>query len=390
MNTIFDYTLRSLKRFGMKNISISIIFMILVWLLSSGMMITHSLNHELKILSKGLPDIVVQNYQGGKVKALDEESVEKLWDIPGIANVSGRIWGQYYLKNANIYASIVGVTAFEEQYKKSLTKIVENFPENDDTTIPLMMISNSLKELLFKYDMQDFVSFKQSDGTYLKLKLGGTFKADTQMESNDLMLVPTEIARKLLVVEEGTFSDAVISVANPEEVQTIAAKIAFDYPNLRVITKDDIIKGHQILYDYKSGWFLALLITTFITFSIILYDKASGLRSEEKQEIGILKALGWEIDHIIKHKLTEALILSLGAFFVGVSFAIFYVFILDAPILKYIFTGFSNLKQPFDLVFVLDIKMMALLFFTTVPLYLAASIIPSWKAAVEDAGEVIR
>ncbi len=389
MNTIFDYTLRSLKRFGMKNISIALIFMILVWLLSSGMMISHSLNHELKTLSKGLPDIVIQNYKGGKVKPFDEEIVEQLWDIKGISNVMGRIWGQYYLEDANIYASIVGVTAFEEQYKKSLTKIVEDFPESDDA-IPSMMISKNLKELLFKYDMQEYVSFKQNDGTYLKMKLGGTFKADTQMESNDIILIPTEIARNLLDIEEGSFTDAVISVANPEEVETIAAKIAFEYPSLRVITKADIIKGHQILYDYKSGWFLALLITTFITFAIILYDKASGLRSEEKQEIGVLKALGWEIDHIIRHKLTEALILSLSAFFVGVSLAIFYVFILDAPILKYIFTGFSNLKQPFDLVFVLDIKMIALLFFTTVPLYLAASIIPSWKAAVEDAGEVIR
>lgn len=389
MNTIFDYTLRSLKRFGMKNISIALIFMILVWLLSSGMMISNSLNHELKTLSKGLPDIIVQNYKGGKVKPFDEEIVEKLWDIKGISNVMGRIWGQYYLKDANIYASIVGVTAFEEQYKKSLTKIAEDFPESDDA-IPSMMISKNLKKLLFKYDMQEYVSFKQNDGTYLKMKLGGTFKADTQMESNDIILIPTQIARNLLDIEEGSFTDAVISVANPEEVEMIAAKIAFEYPSLRVITKADIIKGHQILYDYKSGWFLALLITTFITFAIILYDKASGLRSEEKQEIGVLKALGWEIDHIIRHKLTEALILSLSSFFVGVSLAIFYVFILDAPILKYVFTGFSNLKQPFDLVFVLDVKMIALLFFTTVPLYLAASIIPSWKAAVEDAGEVIR
>ncbi|TLP40846.1 ABC transporter permease [Arcobacter arenosus] len=389
MNTIFDYTLRSLKRFGMKNISIALIFMILVWLLSSGMMISNSLNHELKTLSKGLPDIIVQNYKGGKVKPFDEEIVEQLWDIKGISNVMGRIWGQYYLKDANIYASIVGVTAFEEQYKKSLTKIAEDFPESDDA-IPSMMISKNLKELLFKYDMQEYVSFKQNDGTYLKMKLGGTFKADTQMESNDIILIPTQIARNLLDIEEGSFTDAVISVANPEEVEMIAAKIAFEYPSLRVITKADIIKGHQILYDYKSGWFLALLITTFITFAIILYDKASGLRSEEKQEIGVLKALGWEIDHIIRHKLTEALILSLSSFFVGVSLAIFYVFILDAPILKYVFTGFSNLKQPFDLVFVLDVKMIALLFFTTVPLYLAASIIPSWKAAVEDAGEVIR
>ena len=40
----------------------------------------------------------------------------------------GRIWGQYYLEDANIYASIVGVTAFEEQYKKKPNKNCRRFP----------------------------------------------------------------------------------------------------------------------------------------------------------------------------------------------------------------------------------------------------------------------
>ena len=151
-----------------------------------------------------------------------------------------------------------------------------------------------------------------------------------------------------------------------------------------------MLKQYQLLFDYKSGLFLMLFIICFVTFATVLYDKASGLRSEEKREIGILKALGWEISHIINYKLMESLILSVFAFVVGVSLAIFFVYILQAPFLKQIFVGYSELKFPFELVFNLNFKIIALLFFVTVPLYVAVCIIPAWKIAVSDAGEILR
>jgi ABC-type lipoprotein release transport system permease subunit len=201
--------------------------------------------------------------------------------------------------------------------------------------------------------------------------------------------MPTEQARSILGIAHG-FTDAFVHIPNPEEVNTIATKLSRANPSLTVTTKETMIQRYINLYDYKSGWFMALLLTGFVTFAIMLYDKASGISSQERKEIGILKALGWEVSHIIQHKLTEALFISVGGFLAGFTLALCYVFFLEAPLLKGLFTGYDALKPAFTLPFSLNLPFFALLFFGTVPLYLAVSIIPAWKASVEDAGEVIR
>ena len=170
----------------------------------------------------------------------------------------------------------------------------------------------------------------------------------------------------------------------------MARKIKEANPTLRVLTKEEMVQGYLRLYDYKSGWFLGLMLICFFTFAMLLYDKASGLSSQERKEIGLLKALGWETSHILRHKLTEAALVSMGGFFTGLTLAVWYVFGLDAPLLRHLFTGYSALKASFSLPFHLDAPLLALLFFGTVPLYLAACIVPAWKASIEEAGEIMR
>ena len=177
---------------------------------------------------------------------------------------------------------------------------------------------------------------------------------------------------------------------NKNEVDFLADKIRRYHGDLRVTTKDEMIRKFEGLYDFKSGWFLALLLTSVLAFGIISYDKASGQTSQEKREIAILKALGWDISDIIKFKLIESSILSVLTFFIALNLAIFFVYFLKAPILSEVFSGFSNLKLDFDLVFVFDFKLIALLFLLSVPLYVSISIIPAYKASVRDIGEVLR
>jgi ABC-type antimicrobial peptide transport system permease subunit len=162
------------------------------------------------------------------------------------------------------------------------------------------------------------------------------------------------------------------------------------YPDTRVITTQDLKVSYQNIFDYKSGLFLALFIVALFTFFIIIYDKSSGLSSEEKREIGVLKAIGWRVDDVIKEKFYESFIISLFSYALGVGVALAYVYLLKAPLLRDIFVGYSQLKTDFELPFVFDIQTLFLVFFLSVPIYMAATIIPSWRVATLEADEVIR
>jgi ABC-type lipoprotein release transport system permease subunit len=63
---------------------------------------------------------------------------------------------------------------------------------------------------------------------------------------------------------------------------------------------------------------------------------------------------------------------------------------MQAPLLKNLFSGASILKPTFELIPVVDVQLLFLIFILTVPIYIMATIIPSWKAAIIDADEVMR
>ena len=387
---LFEYALSAIKRRGAKNIFILVIFFILIFLLSSIFFISNSIKKELSYTVDSLPDITIQKLQAGRQQDISLDVVDKLSQIEGVSEVAPRVWGYYYFKNAGANFAVVGVSRFDTNYKKSIQKVVDKFDKTLFDKNDTMIVGEGVEKILKSNYYDKYFNFIKPNGDFKKVYVAGTFKNGTLLESNDIILLSNDNAREIFGMSEDKATDITLRVPNPKEVSEIASKIRLMYPNFRVITKNDLRISYNNIFDYKSGIFLALFVVALFTFFIIIYDKTSGLSSDEKREIGVQKAVGWKIGDIILQKFYEAFILSFVAFFSAVTFAIFYVYFLNAPILRDIFTGYSVLKPPFELPFSFDFGTIALIFFTTVPLYIAATIIPSWFAATLEADEVIR
>ena len=133
-----------------------------------------------------------------------------------------------------------------------------------------------------------------------------------------------------------------------------------------------------------------MLAGAILAFAILAWEKAAGLSAEEKREIGILKAIGWETGDVIRMKVWEGLLISLTAFLLGFLTAYVHVFHFGAAIFEPVLKGWSVLYPKFALVPAIDGLQVATLFFFTVFPYTAAVLVPIWRAAITDPDAVMR
>ncbi|MBN1839331.1 MAG: FtsX-like permease family protein [Campylobacterales bacterium] len=387
---LLEFALFSLIRKGAKTLFVFLILTFLIFLLASVLFISDAIKHELNVSVAHLPELTLQRLQAGKQVNVPLKRVEPLLEIEGVASVIPRVWGYYYFKVAGVNFSVVGIDAFEQSYKESLQKVVDAYDVKALEKESGMIVGAGVKKILEENYYQDFFNFVTADGKWKRMHIMGSFNADISLQANDMILLPKKSAYEIFGMPENEATDVVVKVSNPEEIPTIVSKINQLYPDMRVVTKEDIRVSYQNIFDYKSGFFLSLFVVSAFTFFMIIYDKLSGLSSEEKREIGILKALGWSMDDILKERFYESFILCFGAFLLALALSMAYVFFWEAPLLRSLFVGYSTLKPSFELPFYFNMPMIVLLFLLSVPVYIGSVMIPSWRAAMLDADEVLR
>jgi ABC-type lipoprotein release transport system permease subunit len=387
---LIQYAINAILRQKSKNLFIVVIFVSLTFLLSSIFFISHSIKYELELTVDALPQIIVQKIKAGKSYEIDISAIDDILELPGVSDAIARVWGYYYFENAGVNFTLVGIDQYENQYKDSFTNIVNKFDIEKLSQNSSMIVGSGVKKIMDQNYYKKYFNFIKPDGSFKRINIGGVFDSDIQLEANDIIILSKDDARTIFGMDKNKATDIVVKVANPKEISTIATKIKLIYPDTRVITNEDLKVSYQNIFDYKSGIFLAIFVISIFTFFMIIYDKSSGLSSEEKREIGILKAIGWTIDDILKEKFYESFIISILSYIIGIILAFGFVYMLQAPLLRNIFVGYSNLKTTFELPFVFDFQTLFLVFFLSVPIYIAATIIPSWKTATLEADEVIR
>jgi ABC-type lipoprotein release transport system permease subunit len=385
---LFEFALNSLLRQKTKNIFIVATFTILTFLVSSIFQVSNGLKKEVLSNIESMPEITIQKQKAGRTNFIEQNITDKLLQINGISYANGRVWGYYYFASKDVYFTLIGIEQFEEQYKKDFERVTKKY--DFDTLQNSMIVGAGVEKILKESYFDEYFNFITPKGDVKKINIAGSFKRDSSLETNDVILVPKELAYEIFDLNTTLASDIVVTVLNKDEIETIATKIRTMFPDCKVTTKNDLKRSYEEMFNYKGGVFLALFIVCLFTFFMIIYDKSSGLNSEEKREIGILKAVGWSTNDILKWKFYESAIISSISFLLGFIVSFFYVYILKAPLLKDLFFGSSSLKPDFNIAFDLNLELLAVVFFICIPMYLAATIFPSWRASIGEADEVLR
>ena len=389
-SVFFNFLFLLLSKHKSKHIAIFIISILIVFLISSVLFISNSLKKEVFFTLNNQSDFVIQKTNNGKIFDTPISWIDDFSSINGLKNLQQRVYGQYYFMFENVYFTIVGVDLFEENTNKNINDLlktlnISNFLQNDS-----MIIGNGIKKIFDKYHYFDSYDFKLLDKNTINIKIFKDLPKEANLVANDLIIMDINLAKKILNIDEENSTDIVLNVPNDLEKQNIKEQLILKHSNIRILQKENLKKEYENMFNYKGGIFLVLFIVVIFTFILILYQRYSMISSSDKKEIGILKAVGWSIKDIIKLKIIENFIVGFMAFIIGVIIAYIFVFILNAPILKNIFIGFSNVQNDFILNANIEFTTLITLFLFFIIPFLSAVLIPVWKIAVIDANESMK
>ena len=367
---LIDFTLASLARRKTKNIGLLLVYTLLVFVLASLTLFTHALRTEASFVLAGSPEVILQRMVAGRHDLIPPGYLERIGRIRGVQKKEGRLWGYYYDPVVNANYTFMARPAAEVGDGR-------------------LMVGNAIARER-GLAPGNTISFRSYSGKLFSFELAAVLSPDAELLSADLVLLSENDFRRFFEYPEGHYTDIALSVANPQEVRNIAAKLSSALPDSRPILRDEVLRTYQSLFDWREGIVLTVLAGAILAFVILAWEKASGLSAEEKREIGILKAVGWETGDVIRMKLWEGLLISLTAFLVGSLAAYVHVFHFGAPIFEPVLKGWSVLYPKFTLVPVVDGLQIATLFFFTVFPYTAAVLVPIWRAAITDPDAVMR
>ena len=383
-SVFFNFLFLLLIKHKSKHLAIFVISIFIVFLISSVLFIKNSLQKEIFSTLENQSDFIIQQTNGSKIVNTPISWIDDFSSINGVTNTQQRVYGQYYFLPENIYFTIVGVDLFEENTNKKLNELlkslnISNFLENDS-----MIIGDGVKKIFDKYHYFDSYDFKLPNNDLKTIKIFNSLPKDLNLVANDLIIMDINLAKEILNIKENESTDIVLNVPNNLERQNVKEQLLLEHSNIRILQKDELKKGYENMFNYKGGIFLILFVVVLFTFILILYQRYSMISSTDKKEIGILKAVGWSIKDIIKLKIMENFLVAFIAFLLGIIISYIFVFILNAPLLKNIFIGFSNMENDFIISTNIEFSTLITLFLFFIIPFLSAVLIPVWKIAIID------
>lgn len=371
---LLDFSVRSLARRPTRNLGLVAVYALVVFVVGSVMLFGAAIRREAAaILSTG-PEITAQAMSMGRHEMSRGADVAALKGLRGVRRVEPRLWG--YL--------------WDSAGAANYTLMVPPASGDVPTLVKGEAIVGEGVARGRRLEPGKMLFLVSPAGRFLKTRVRAVLGSESALVSSDLVLLEESDFRAFFDVPPDVWTDIAISVTNPREVTTISEKAALKLPGHRFVKRADMTRTAEALFSWREGLSLALLAGAILAFAILAFDKASGLSAEERREIGILKALGWETRDIITSKLFEGGLISGLAFSLGLIGAWVHVFFFSAGLFEPILKGWATLYPRFPLSPKIDALEIATLGMLTILPYVAAILVPVWRAASADPDAVMR
>jgi len=385
----FHFLLRLLYQQKGKHIGAMVISVLMIFLLSSVLFVSSALQHSMMQTLQGEPDFTVSRVRAGVPAPLPLDWIDEISQLNGVTSVVPRVYGRYYFTPKGDSFLVVGVDMFDEQNIHVISTLLHEVNLQAFLAKPSMFVGEGVKHFLKRHYFSDHFNFKMPNGHFKEVAIVDVLPHNTNLLASNMVLMPLALAQEIFGFSSEEVSDISFNVPNDAEWRTIQNKLQWMFYDVRVVTKKEIKEAYIHLFNYKGGLFLALYLVAMLTFMLILYQRYTMVYTTERKEIGILRAVGWSINDILRLKLYENMTIVGVSFLVGVVLAYGYVFLLDAPLLRQIFLGSGTLLESISFVPYIPFGLLGSLFLMYAVPFLVAVLVPAWRVAVTPPKEAM-
>jgi ABC-type lipoprotein release transport system permease subunit len=112
---------------------------------------------------------------------------------------------------------------------------------------------------------------------------------DSELLSADLVLLSENDFRRFFEYPAGHFTDIALSVANPQEVRNIAAKLSSALPDSRPILREEVLRTYQSVFDWREGIVLTVLAGAILALPSSPGKRLQGYRPRKNEKSAFSK-----------------------------------------------------------------------------------------------------
>ena len=385
---LIRFALGSSRRRAGRTVSLGVALALVTFAFSAVLFLAEALRREFHVGAAALPDLTVQRLAAGRPALIPEDWSAKLSGLAGVTTVEPRVWGYYFVPALAGNFTVAGVdTSAEGRLANAPVAIGQGrFPA-----------PGASGEVVMGEALAAFLGLVVDDVIELpagpvskRLQIVGLFHSRIALWTADVILMSTADAREFLQVPPGLATDLAVGLSTPDEAVVAARKIAALLPEARILDRQLMNRAYDLTFDTRGGILGAMLLPALVAFLVLAWDRLTGVGPGERREIGALKAMGWQTSEVLSARLWENAAIGLHAALAGIVAAYVFVFHAQAPGLAQVLFGWSSLYPAFQPAPAVTGSQVLLLTSLVVLPFVAAGLVPAWRAATRDPLALLR